>query len=269
MPLRNQPYLPLYVQDFMTDEKLAECSAESTGVYIRLMCLLHKQENYGKILLKQKYKQTDQQIKNFAAMLAKHMPYDLLVIEKSLIELLEEDVIQLEGDTLSQKRMVKDSNLSDKRALAGSGGGKTTSKKHFAVAKNEANDTANTVANSENESESENENDFDLFKEVVSLYNDICVSLPKVQTINDSRKKVIKARYKDFKEDINIFKDIFIMAEKSKFLTGQVKNFRASFDFLLSPTNYPKVLEGNYENNEEKNNLKAGQTNKPNVKEFI
>lgn len=40
MALRDQPYLPLYVLDFLVDEKLAYCSAESTGVYIRLMCIL-------------------------------------------------------------------------------------------------------------------------------------------------------------------------------------------------------------------------------------
>jgi uncharacterized protein YdaU (DUF1376 family) len=63
MALRNQPYIPLYVQDFLTDEKLIECSAQSTGVYIRLMCIMHKSEDYGKILLKQKDKQSDKQIK--------------------------------------------------------------------------------------------------------------------------------------------------------------------------------------------------------------
>ena len=44
MALRDQPYIPLYVQDFMTDEKLSECSAESTGVYIRVMCIMHKSQ---------------------------------------------------------------------------------------------------------------------------------------------------------------------------------------------------------------------------------
>lgn len=82
MALRDQPYLPLYIQDFLTDEKLAECSAESTGVYIRLMCLFHKSDTYGKILLKQKYKQSDKQILNFASQVAKNLPYDLLVVQK-------------------------------------------------------------------------------------------------------------------------------------------------------------------------------------------
>ena len=62
MALRNNPYLPLYIQDFMTDEKLAECSPHATGVYIRIMCLLHKCEIYGKFLLNQNYKQSSNQI---------------------------------------------------------------------------------------------------------------------------------------------------------------------------------------------------------------
>lgn len=32
MALRDQPYLPLYVQDFLTDEKLRECSYEAEFV---------------------------------------------------------------------------------------------------------------------------------------------------------------------------------------------------------------------------------------------
>jgi len=57
MALRDQPYLPLYVQDYLTDEKLNECSPATQGVYIKLLCVLHKMEEYGTILLKQKRKQ--------------------------------------------------------------------------------------------------------------------------------------------------------------------------------------------------------------------
>jgi hypothetical protein len=66
MALRDQPYIPLYIQDFLTDEKLIECSAQATGVYVRLMCIMHKSEDYGKILLRQKDKQKPKQIENFA-----------------------------------------------------------------------------------------------------------------------------------------------------------------------------------------------------------
>lgn len=59
MALRDQPYLPLYVNDFLSDEKLNNCSAESTGVYIRLMCLMHKSNEYGVISL------SDRQIEKY------------------------------------------------------------------------------------------------------------------------------------------------------------------------------------------------------------
>ena len=74
----------------MTDEKLAECSAETTGVYIRLMCLMHKSQEYGVILLKQKDKQTGKQISDFALKITRQMPYTTDTIERALAELLEE-----------------------------------------------------------------------------------------------------------------------------------------------------------------------------------
>lgn len=152
--LRDQPYLPLYVQDFMTDEKLNECSAESAGVYIRLMCLMHKSDAYGKILLRQKDRQNERQTLNFAVKLARQMPYTVEVIERALIELLEENVLSLDGDTLYQKRMVKDAETSAKRAKSGKKGAQQSSKNktfadEFARAK--------VPANSESENESENE----------------------------------------------------------------------------------------------------------------
>lgn len=138
MALRNQPYIPLYVQDFMTDEKLIECSAASTGVYIRIMCILHKQERYGILLLKQKYKQSSKLVENFALQLATSLPYSYDEIIICLEELLNEGVLCLDENLLYQKRMVKDNDISEKRALAGSIGGKKTTKK-FAKAKNKAN----------------------------------------------------------------------------------------------------------------------------------
>lgn len=124
MALRNQPYLPLYVDDFLSDEKLSLCSAESTGVYIRLMCLMHKSDDYGVISLSKLDKATDNQIDNFAVLLSKQMPYETSIISPAISELIERKVIQIKGDKLLQKRMVSDGELSRKRAVAGSNGGK-------------------------------------------------------------------------------------------------------------------------------------------------
>ena len=180
MALRNQPYLPLYVQDFMTDEKLNECSPAANGIYIRLMCILHKSETYGQILLKQKYKQNESKIENllkqnckqnikqnikqiyfFAYQLEKNMPFSVEEIASGLEELIRENVVQIEEDVLFQKRMVKDGILSDKRSSAGSKGGK----KRICLSKNEeiclSKTSSKIQANSENEIEYENENEIE------------------------------------------------------------------------------------------------------------
>jgi len=176
MALRNQPYFPLYVQDFMTDEKLNECSAKANGIYIRLMCIMHKSEEYGTILLKQKYKQNEsknsskieannQTEKNiclcFAYQLSKNMPFSIAEIEEGLSELLAEKVVYIDGDKLIQKRMQKDGIISDKRSSAGSKGGKKSTskrqKENFASDFAQANSEANSKQNHENEVEYENE----------------------------------------------------------------------------------------------------------------
>lgn len=141
MALRDQPYLPLYIQDFLTDEKLMECSAAATGVYIRIMCLMHKSDPYGTILLRQKDKQIGELIPDFAAKLARHFPYPLEIILLAIGELLAEKCLFIEGDYLVQKRMVKDGKLSLTRSKTGSLGGEITKEKHkiFALAKPAAN----------------------------------------------------------------------------------------------------------------------------------
>lgn len=119
MALTNQPYLPMYPDDYLTNVKLAQCNAESNGVYIRLIFLLHKSETYGKVLLKQKYEQTPEQIINFALQLARQMPYTFDEMKRGLTELLEEGVIYLEDNFLCQKRMIRDYEISLIRSQSG------------------------------------------------------------------------------------------------------------------------------------------------------
>ncbi|MDF2984922.1 MAG: hypothetical protein K0R50_432 [Eubacterium sp.] len=161
MALRDQPYLPLYVQDYLTDEKLNACCAATQGVYIKIMCILHKSDKYGKLLLKQKDKQNESKIKNFAYKLTKLLPFTNEEIESALTELIEECVMIIEGDTLFQKRMVKDGELSEKRALAASCSGSKKSKIG-------ANDIAKDLAKSEQNTEYENEIEDDIENDIES-----------------------------------------------------------------------------------------------------
>lgn len=147
MALTNQPYLPLYVNDWLSNTKLKSCSASAHGIMLNVMLLMHKEEDYGIILLKQKFKQTNKQIKNFALQLAKVLPFDSVEIENALIELLDEKSLIINGDFLQCNRMIKDADISLKRSKSGSKGGKETMKKpkivdDFAKANFEANNKA-------------------------------------------------------------------------------------------------------------------------------
>jgi len=161
MALRNQPYLPLYVQDFLTDEKLRECSAQTVGVYIMIMCLMHKSQEYGKISLSKFDKRTDNITNDFANKLMKHIPFPFHTVTCSLEELLDRDVLTMENEAIIQKRMVKDNVISEKRAASGKKGGITTQSKDFA----KANALPKVEANSENENENININKECLLKE--------------------------------------------------------------------------------------------------------
>ena len=123
MALRDQPYFPLYADDFLTDEKLNLCSAATQGVFIKMLCIFHKSEPYGGILFKQKDKQSESMSRNFALKLARLLPFDSETIEAAVIELLEEGVLSFENDFLFQKRMVKDFDISLKRSQAAKTGG--------------------------------------------------------------------------------------------------------------------------------------------------
>lgn len=85
------------------------------------------------------------------------------------------------------------------------------------------------------------------YQKIVNMYNDTCVSFPKVQSISDNRKKAIKARLKQY--SIEDFKRLFEMAEQSDFLKGaNNRNWSANFDWLIKDANMAKVLDGNYQN---------------------
>ena len=81
---------------------------------------------------------------------------------------------------------------------------------------------------------------------IVDMYNDTCVSFPKLKSLSDSRKKAIKARLRTY--TVDDFKALFEKAEASSFLKGSNdRNWSANFDWLIKDSNMAKVLEGNYD----------------------
>lgn len=84
------------------------------------------------------------------------------------------------------------------------------------------------------------------YQQIVDMYNDTCVSFPRVKTLSDKRKKTIKARLRTY--TLDDFKTLFEKAEASSFLKGSNgRDWSATFDWLISDNNMAKVLEGNYD----------------------
>ena len=70
-----------------------------------------------------------------------------------------------------------------------------------------------------------------------------------MRTISDSSKRAgaVKARIREHGEEA--VREMIRKAAKSDFLNGKnQRGWTASFDWLFLPTNFVKVLEGNYDN---------------------
>lgn len=100
----------------------------------------------------------------------------------------------------------------------------------------------------------------DSFKERFNLIADRC-DLPKIRSICKRRSSQIKAREKEFGEGV-LF-EVLEKVPRSDFLTGKTDPpFVVTFDWILKPANFIKILEGNYENRKTKNDTGIINTNK-------
>lgn len=115
-----------------------------------------------------------------------------------------------------------------------------------------------TTSDEETEKELEIESDIDIEKEtekrkdrinyqqIADMYNNTCVSFPRLSKLSESRKKAIKARLQTY--SVEDFQRMFEMAEGSSFLKGaNNRNWSATFDWMVKDANMAKILDGNYQ----------------------
>lgn len=97
-----------------------------------------------------------------------------------------------------------------------------------------------------------------IYIQIKDLFNDICVSFPKVTKLSDQRRKTLNARLNTY--NIDDFERLFKLAEQSDFLKGKNnKDWQANFDWMIKDANMAKVLDGNYNN---KSSLNQSKKNK-------
>lgn len=77
-------------------------------------------------------------------------------------------------------------------------------------------------------------------------------AIPQVKLLNDTRKKMVAAKVKQYGLDAVL--QTIGKAAASDFLNGNNKRgWRATFDWLFRPNNFAKTLDGNYDNRETDN----------------
>lgn len=96
-------------------------------------------------------------------------------------------------------------------------------------------------------------------QKLIDLYHQHLPMLPRVEVMNDTRRKHLAARWRSVVTEkeiatsqdpraqaIEFFDWYFSRVAQSPFLTGKSKNWRADFDFLVNPQKFTKVVEGHY-----------------------
>lgn len=92
-------------------------------------------------------------------------------------------------------------------------------------------------------------------QDIVDLFNRLLTpALPAVVLLSEPRKKQIQARWRQsvVHQSLDFWTEYFASVAESDFLMGRSTGksgaapFRATFDWLIAPSNFVKVVEGNY-----------------------
>lgn len=247
--------------DIFDDEKilLIESLPEADSIIViwfKLLCLAGKQNNSGVFLLGDKIAYTDKMLSTIFRRKESTVQLALQTFEQfGMIEMIDnvitipnwgkhQNLEQMEARKEYQREYQREYRRKQKLLS-------TSESKHSCKHLREHN--VNTL-----EEDKEEDKDIDIdknnivnYQEIVDMYNDTCVSFPKVTSLSEARKKAIKARMRTY--SVDDFKKLFEMAEQSKFLKGSNnRDWNATFDWLIKDSNMAKVLDGNYNNKDEK-----------------
>ena len=112
------------------------------------------------------------------------------------------------------------------------------------------------VTNQENNDSSDEPTHSNTFSNIADMWNMLeGIGIKPIRGISSKREEHLRARFREYGEES--FSDIVQEIMNSDFLQGKHtgKPWSVTFDWVILPTNYPKVLEGNYRSN---NNQQSG-----------
>jgi predicted phage replisome organizer len=253
--------------DIFDDEKilLIESLPDADSIIViwfKLLCLAGKTNNSGVFMMNDSIPYTDKMLATIFRRKESTVKLAISTFEKFGMVKIIDDVITIPNwgkhqnlDQLENKREYMQGYMQDYRRkqkeLACKANCKTNSKV-YGKTNGKTNSKTNVSAldkEEEKEGEKEGEREYNkgVQKKVADLYNEICISFPRLVVLSDARMKAINARLKKF--TLDDFKTLFEKAEASDFLKGgNARNWSATFDWLIKDANMAKVLDGNYDN---------------------
>jgi len=213
-------------------------------IWFKLLALAGKSNNSGVFMISEQMPYTDEMLATVFRRKESTVKLALETFERfGMIEVVD-DVITIPNwgkhqnlDQLENKREYMKKYMRDYR----------DKQKKIACKTNSKSNSKTNVSEAEEERDKERDKDIINYQEIIDMYNDTCVSLPKVTALSDKRKKAIKARLRQY--SIDDFKRLFEKAEASNFLKGgNDRDWTANFDWLIKDANMAKTLDGNYDN---------------------
>lgn len=221
--------------DWFSSVDVRTCSLAAQGLWMNMLGIMSRSDRKGFLSINGK-QMTSKELARFVGIFNDEV--DRLLVELEYYSVFSRD----EDGTIYNRRMVKDADLSRKRAEAGRLGGlKQKESKH--TSKNGSKRQATLESANEYASSSS------IKEELLNLWNGFAEAhrLPLVKSIpaGSKRERALHARLADKSFD---FRALLAEIERSPFLMGKKKgsDFRATFDWIIAPSNYQKIIEGNY-----------------------
>lgn len=264
------------VTDIFDDEKmlLIDGLPEHDAIIViwfKLLCLAGKQNNGGVFMISDKIAYTDEMLATIFHRPLNTVRLALGVFEKyGMIEIID-DTITIANwnkhqalDAYEKKkqrdRLYQAKAREKQRALlcGKSSDNRLTSQKIVSAEEEEERDIERDIEREREEIREKKEKteaadaalpaaDPVPYSEIVGLYHTICLSYPRLRSTGQNRRKAIAARWKEYGQSLDAFRELFERAEASLFLKGRNgRNWTADFDWLLNGGNMAKVLEGKY-----------------------
>lgn len=260
--------------DIFDDEKilLIENMPEADGIIViwfKLLCMAGKQNNSGVFMMNERIAYTDEMLATIFRRPINTVRLALKVFEQyGMIEIVDGAITIPNWEKHQNLDKLEQAKEKNRQRVA-----RHREKQKQLALQEKCNDYSNDDVMQCNDTDKirleEDKNRLDIdkrknidYEQIKDLYNEICISFPRLTVLSDSRKKAIKARLHTY--TVEQFKQMFETAEQSDFLKGaNNRNWSANFDWLIKDANFAKVLEGNYSNNTPNNAQQGYQRQQP------